>query len=153
MALVLCRECGHQVSTSANICPNCGIRSPSRARRGVFWRVFRVALYAVAVLFVIGAIGVMVDLAKNDPGLLRGELPSCRGSTVTDLVKQAIEGSPQAKLVNITVFDITQAEEIEAGEKRSCKALALMNSGKREITYSVEWSNPRHTNVWVQVQF
>jgi hypothetical protein len=51
------------------------------------------------------------------------------------------------------VFSITQPEEVAAGEKRSCKALALMNSGKTEITYTVEWSDPKHTEIWVQVQF
>jgi len=153
MALALCRECGHQVSTGAKVCPSCGIRSPSRARRGVFWRVFRVALFATFVVIVVAVVAIFVDLAKNDPGVLRGELPSCRGSTVTDLVKQAIEGSPQAKLVNVTVFSVTQPEEIEVGEKRRCKALALMNSGKTEITYTVEWSNLKHTEIWVQVQF
>jgi hypothetical protein len=65
----------------------------------------------------------------------------------------AIEGSPEAKLVNVTVFSITQPEEIEAGEKRRCKAMALMNSGKTDITYTVEWSNPKRTKIWVQVQF
>jgi hypothetical protein len=153
MALVLCRECGHQVSTGAKVCPNCGIRSPARVKRGVFWRVFRVVLSAAILLLVFAAIAIVRDLAKNDPGVLKGELPSCKGSTVTDLVKQAIEGSPQAKLVNVTVFSITQPEEVAAGEKRSCKAVALMNSGKREITYTVEWSSARHTDIWVQVQF
>lgn len=28
MALVACRECGHQVSTEANACPKCGARVP-----------------------------------------------------------------------------------------------------------------------------
>lgn len=30
MALKACRECGNQVSTKAEICPHCGVRSPTR---------------------------------------------------------------------------------------------------------------------------
>lgn len=30
MALKACRECGNQVSTKAEICPHCGVRSPTK---------------------------------------------------------------------------------------------------------------------------
>lgn len=29
MALTECRECGHEISSSAKNCPNCGVKNPS----------------------------------------------------------------------------------------------------------------------------
>lgn len=34
MALKPCRECGHNVSTEAAACPNCGVSNPSGGVRG-----------------------------------------------------------------------------------------------------------------------
>lgn len=38
MALVPCRECGKEVSEEAKICPNCGVKTPSKKRhqRGLY---------------------------------------------------------------------------------------------------------------------
>ena len=38
MALVTCRECGKEVSEEAKVCPNCGIKTPSKKRhkRGIY---------------------------------------------------------------------------------------------------------------------
>lgn len=34
MSLKPCRECGHEISTKASVCPNCGAKNPSATRRG-----------------------------------------------------------------------------------------------------------------------
>lgn len=54
MALQTCRECGREVSTEAEACPHCGVRSPTReaARREVRsselrWTAVFVALVAL----------------------------------------------------------------------------------------------------------
>ena len=51
MALRKCRECGHQVSTSASACPNCGARLPKRT--SIFtWIVLAIfAVFAIPALF------------------------------------------------------------------------------------------------------
>ena len=54
MALKPCRECGAQVSTEAEVCPHCGVRSPTaksgRNPRGCL----PAALVVLAVVFVVG---------------------------------------------------------------------------------------------------
>ena len=35
MALVPCRECGKEVSEEAKICPNCGVKTPSKKRHQI----------------------------------------------------------------------------------------------------------------------
>ena len=47
MALVKCKECGHDVSTNAKACPNCGARPPSKS--GIGWALF-VGIGAVVAL-------------------------------------------------------------------------------------------------------
>lgn len=40
MALKACKECGHQVSTEAKSCPQCGAKAPPGKRMGVLGMVF-----------------------------------------------------------------------------------------------------------------
>ena len=51
MALVPCRECGKEVSEEAKVCPNCGVKTPSKKRhqRGLY------IMIAVLLTFVGGA--------------------------------------------------------------------------------------------------
>lgn len=54
MALKPCRECGHEVSTDAKICPHCGVRSPTasgglkNAPLGIFIILFVIAVWVIA---------------------------------------------------------------------------------------------------------
>lgn len=48
MALKKCRECGREVSSSAKICPGCGINSPARSRAEVISGVVFAVIFLVA---------------------------------------------------------------------------------------------------------
>jgi len=73
--------------------------------------------------------------------MLSNAIPKCDSKTTLNLAKRAIEGSPMAKVVNITAFEFRDAEEIAydaTAQKRTCKALAYLNSGKHKVQYSLE---------------
>ncbi len=71
MALVNCRECGHQVSSKATKCPSCGafIKNP---RRGFFGFIFKWAFVLFNILMLIwifsyfSQIDEVVKIAESD---------------------------------------------------------------------------------------
>ena len=68
MALKPCRECGQQVSTDAETCPHCGVRSPT-ATRGLYWG--RIA----AVLLVLIGIAALFNSGSGDKSKGSAEKP------------------------------------------------------------------------------
>jgi RNA polymerase subunit RPABC4/transcription elongation factor Spt4 len=51
MTLKLCRDCGHEVSPDAEMCPNCGCKTPARAKSNFAgWLVFIISLGVIAAL-------------------------------------------------------------------------------------------------------
>jgi hypothetical protein len=59
MALIKCKECGHEISKKAETCPNCGAKRKKSASGGCL------LLIILAVLF-IGYIGSQVDTSSYD---------------------------------------------------------------------------------------
>lgn len=153
MALKPCRECGTEVSTEAESCPRCGIARPAKAdglmdirpgngagnyaakkkrRRWGLWLGVGIVLFWLfgGFIWVLNVMGVDTDT------LLSNAVPKCSSKMALDLAKQAIEGSPVAKVINVTAYEFNAVEEIAYDpntQKRTCKAMAFLNSGKREI--------------------
>jgi hypothetical protein len=64
-------------------------------------------------------------------------------------------GSPATKTLNVAVYDILNPTETsyDAGQqRRTCKAMALLNSGKKEIEFTLEWTSPARDTVWLEVK-
>lgn len=59
MALKPCRECGHEVSTSAKICPHCGVKRPVAASLGCG---------SGLLLFLAGVLTIMVVWSMSEDG-------------------------------------------------------------------------------------
>ena len=57
MALVKCKECGHEISKNAEMCPHCG----KKIKKGNLF------LRLVGILFIIGLIGNLTDGDKKQP--------------------------------------------------------------------------------------
>jgi len=67
MALKPCRECGAQVSTEAEVCPHCGVRSPTATSTATVNPIAKRAVLVVIGLFV--ASSVLTMLTKSPPSL------------------------------------------------------------------------------------
>ena len=158
MALRPCRECGVQVSTAAKRCPHCGIKLPSVAS----WSerkhpVLSAAFFLFVVAGVVLAIRASQHVAEGESGATAStarEIPGCSGTATMNLAKEAIEGAPIAKIINITVFNVQNGREIKYdfnAKKRWCQATALMNSGKHEVQFSLEWADEKSNRIWLQV--
>jgi uncharacterized membrane protein YvbJ len=56
MALIKCKECGHDVSTTAKTCPNCGAPTAKARQTDTSTSVARIILMVLAVISIIPAI-------------------------------------------------------------------------------------------------
>ena len=59
MALIKCKECGHEVSTEAKTCPNCGAVPKKKGHRGLL-----IALIPMGIVLIMIAVG---EDADKDP--------------------------------------------------------------------------------------
>jgi hypothetical protein len=87
--------------------------------------------------------------------MLSDALPKCDSITAKTLAKQALEGGPAANIVKVSAYRIEDVEQVAydgAPEKRTCRAKALLNSGKREILYTIEWVNKSERTVWLEIK-
>lgn len=82
MAICKCRECGRDVSSSAKICPGCGVKNP-----GVSYGVYLSAFLLVAILAIIAGFSSCKN--NNDPPISEN--------------KQAIVTQPIEKKVDVVV--------------------------------------------------
>lgn len=58
MALIKCKECGNQVSSSAKSCPKCGAKIKSS---GCFGKLFKIALYIIMGFLAISLIAYIIN--------------------------------------------------------------------------------------------
>jgi hypothetical protein len=164
MALTACRECGTQVSTDAETCPHCGIRSPtannplglSKLRfQNWKWWIGGIGVLIFVFWFFGGFVLIMplLGIDVDAESMLSSDIPKCESLTAKKLAKQSIEGMPLSKVLNISVFEIRDVQEAaydSANKKRLCGATALLNSGKHSIQYSIEWADQNARTVYVQ---
>lgn len=97
MALVQCKECKKEVSTTAKTCPYCGVRNP-----GIKWNILHALLGLVGLVFIYLAVGLF--FFGNDD---KQELPNKIGIT-----RQHIE-KHREELNAINQYDHIQALPIE----------------------------------------
>jgi hypothetical protein len=166
MALKPCRECGAQVSTEAEVCPHCGVRAPTAdplagqakprvPKKSLPWAGGIVA--AIVLFWFFGGFLWIMRLSGVDTeSMLSNDIPKCNSLTATSLAKQALETMPLSKVLNIIVFEIRDAQELtyqSVAKKRLCRATAFLNSGKREVQYSIEWFDEKNRKVFVQITY
>ncbi len=113
---------------------------------------------AAVMLFVFwlfgGGLLILHLLGYDTETMLSNAIPKCNSTTATDLAKQALENAPLTTVVKVAVYQIQDAQEIsydEATEKRACRATALLNSGKREIRYTIEWADKAEKKIWLEI--
>jgi hypothetical protein len=140
MAVKPCKECGKEVSSKAKSCPHCG--APTKRRLGV--------LRGLVVVF-LGVVGVgyCATLVDSPTGL-----PTCDASETETAVRDAIENSVEARLVNQRLLAMENQAEVsfdEAKPERKCKATAFLNSGEVKIRYRLFKTNPTDATFLVYV--
>jgi GYF domain 2 len=120
--------------------------------------IIRGIVMAAALLFIFwlfgGGILVLHVLGYDTETMLSNAIPKCDSTTTTDLAKQALENAPLTTVVKVAVFQIQGAQEISydaATEKRTCHATALLNSGKREVKYTIEWADKAEKKIWLEI--
>lgn len=77
MAMKPCRECGHEVSTSAKTCPNCGVRHPAGSKGAV--------LGCLGLLVLIG----MCSFLMDDTTTTSTSSPTASSTASGSMVQQA----------------------------------------------------------------
>lgn len=89
MPLTDCRECGHQVSRKAKICPSCGARKPARDRAPWTLKEWIIGLAAVAggSFFVLWVIGRGATMLEGDPVSQNDGAVECRNRVQTHFQK------------------------------------------------------------------
>jgi GYF domain 2 len=120
--------------------------------------LIRGIVMAAATLFVFwlfgGGILLLHLFGYDTETLLSNGIPKCNSSTATDLAKQALENAPLSTVVKVSVYQIQDAQEVSydgGTEKRTCHATALLNSGKREVKYTIEWADKAEKKIWLEV--
>jgi hypothetical protein len=123
MALIKCKECGHDVSTQAKACPGCGaqVKKPSGARLGLF-------LVAVIGVFALIGIAVRNPSTSDQPASDQQPLPSSQVFTSTTPTTST--SPPQRTLIRSTPggykvysYENTAGETVEEWENRPGKLI------------------------------
>lgn len=125
------------------------------ARRRRRWLKFLLVPALVLFWLLGGHVWILRWLGVDIESALSNQVPACGSSTAKALAKQAMEGAPIAKVLNINVFDIQDARELsyeDQTKKRACTATALLNSGRHEFGYTLEWTNLAERKVWLEIQ-
>ena len=99
MALKACRECNTQVSTTAKICPHCGVRNPTinPIRRGA---AFLISAFLAFILFVIVGIATKYESSSRSPAQPSSSSPPAQTNTSTRSAAQsrpALSNPPLAR--------------------------------------------------------
>ena len=101
-----------------------------------------------------GGILVLRLIGYDTETMLSNAIPKCNSTTATDLAKQALENAPLTTVVKVTVFQLQDVQELsydDGAEKRTCHATALLNSGKREVKYTIEWADKAEKKIWLEI--
>jgi hypothetical protein len=89
MALTKCRECGHEISTQAASCPNCGRKLPTVADKAG-------AILAATLLISVVGIWLFSSASKKDPGTNTQQPSSEQSITPQDSKEESNEQTKQA---------------------------------------------------------
>lgn len=128
MALTPCIECGHEISTEAKTCPNCGAKNRAYKSKAV-----RHSL----IMAVLGGVGFFAYVYLSyDNNVTNCDTPSNRESFAS-----VIDNSAGAQLNKFHVIDITNIKTIKSGDSitdQVCEATIEYNSrrkGKHRFTW------------------
>jgi hypothetical protein len=115
MALMKCKECGNDVSTSASVCPKCG--APVVLAPGAAKRIAKGVGYAFAGLIVLTVIGTIVG-GKKPESAAAGYVP-------VGTPQPAQAATPALEVLAKQLHDDYVANEVSADDRYKGKTLAV----------------------------
>jgi predicted nucleic acid-binding Zn ribbon protein len=144
MSLSPCIECGHEISSEAKTCPNCGARN--RSYKSKAWKSWLLA----ALILVVGLIAYINQQMSN----YELNMTECDTSDKREAFKSVIENSSFAQLQKLRVIDITKIKRIKSGGAITdlvCEATINFNSidDKR---YRFTWSESESGALLIQAK-
>jgi len=131
VALYPCKECKTLVSSSARVCPQCGIRNPAKRRRIGIFRVIVIVLVSgfatIILFFVLPAMQISSD-------------PDCGSSSTISVVKQIAQDNADNKLAQF-IRSHSPPDEVKALENDYRKAV-LPLPGSYKVFCLQDYCNP-----------
>jgi len=132
-SLFECPACGKEVSSDARACIHCG--HPLKKRHYVGSAVIAIFLIATVLLmwrpdvFDVRSLSDLISIFQAPAGL-----PSCDSAYGQSRAKDAMDTSPLAKTLSITIISMSDPETISASSNRvECKATVILNNSTKGI--------------------
>ncbi len=115
MALVKCKECGHEISTKAKACPNCG----AVRKRSIFRRLIRYSLIGFVSLIVIGGVVEAIkvsNMTTEEKAAYDAEQEQRKADQEADRIAKAAEKAKAEEEARV-VAEAKAAEKAKAEEE------------------------------------
>jgi len=131
--LIKCDVCGRELSSDAKVCIHCGHPLKRRNFRLIAIAGGALVLAAICIWLGIGLVYGFITGWQGHPGL-----PSCESSHGQADAKRAMENSPFAKNLSLTIITMTDPKSVALNSNRVvCQATVIFNnSEKRTLGYS-----------------
>ena len=126
MALIKCTECGHEISTEAKTCPNCGARNKAyKSKIGKLIFVLGLGF----IIYIIYLFDTVDDYLLN-----------CDTTEKRKSFAKVIDNSSHSQINKLRVIDITEIRTIKSGDSITdmvCDATINFNSiGKQRYRFT-----------------
>jgi len=121
MALIKCHECGHEISTEAKVCPQCGAKNINRKK------TFTPTWGAVVIVTILALL--IYDIYEVD---LNPTIPTCESSHGKKVFVDLFEKSQYAQINKIQVtyvVDQIDVSDTSRPEDRICEVTFSLNNG------------------------
>jgi predicted nucleic acid-binding Zn ribbon protein len=141
MALVPCTECGHEISTEARTCPNCGAKNRNRVQgSGKYWLLAGILMILFVVLSIIGKVENVQD-----------EVIHCDSPEMVESYRSAFDESQGAQTLHLRVVDVTNITTVKSGDSITdfvCDATLSLNNANK-INYRFKWIESESGNILI----
>jgi len=127
MSLVKCTECGHEISTEAKRCPNCGAKN----------KVYKSPIGKLILLGILGFIVYIIYISESYDDYLT----NCDTQDKRETFASVIDESSYSQLKKLRVIDITKISTVKTGSSITdmvCDATIHFNS-KEDQRYRFTW--------------
>ena len=138
MALIKCYECGHEISTEAKTCPNCGARNKAyKSKVGKF-------IIVLALGFVVYVVYLFMSVSEYTT--------NCDTTDKRETFTSVIDESSYSQLNKLRVIDLTKIKTIKSGDSITdlvCDATVHFNSKDKE-RYRFTWRESESGSLLIQ---